>query len=149
MRAFGRGDVVMVVARHERVLRVALRQFYGAQQVARIRLAHAETVPAAHGHKPVFQIQHLENMPCGGHRLVGAYGHVPAGRAQAFQHPDRAGKGAGQVGGMRCVIGHVACGGLGAVNPGGGRARMGQQAANKGAHAIADHGADLLGVYGR
>lgn len=145
----GRGHVVMVVTGHDRAVRVALRHCNCAQQVARVGFAYAEAVAPTHGHEPFFQIKDTQYVARGGNGFVGADGHVPTCGAQVFQHAYRAGKGAGQVGGMRGVIGHVPCRGLLGINAGGGRTGMDQQTADKGCNAIANHGADLFGGNGR
>lgn len=49
---------------------------------------------------------------------------------------------------MGRVIGHVAPDRFGGINARGGRSGMDQQAADQNGHAIANHGADLLGCYG-
>lgn len=98
MRADGAGHVVMVVAGHDGAGRGAARLFNGAQQVARVGLAHAKAVTSAYTDEPFFQVHDLEDMPRRRNRLVGAHRHVPARLAQRRQCCDRAGKGAGAIG---------------------------------------------------
>lgn len=141
MRADCGGHVVMMVACHDRAARVTPGQCNGVQQVARIRLAGVEAVPATHGHKPFFQIKNAQDVARGGNGFVGAYGHAPSIRPQARQHGFRTGKGAGQVGGMGRIVGHVAGRGFGRVNRRGSGAGMGKQAPDQHRHTIANHGA--------